>query len=340
MLFLLTAHAGPTAWIINGQPAAEHVYEMTGAILVETDRSGAPWLWCSGTLLAPDVVVLAAHCVDPMLILSAFPGTTEIHFTFSRLTSMTPYDGTGQRPYDAVDAIGAVYHAGYSHSRFELGISDNDDIALLFLGEALDVAHAYPLSSAESVQLVEGASVDVVGWGQSSTAPDSTGDKRWGTSVVGEVGGWEFHVGPEAADVRQCFGDSGGPVFLTVDASTTTATRLAGITSHAYDETGCEETGGVSTRVDAYLDWLDAQLVARCEDGFRVWCDEPGLIFAPEEDDTETSTGGGSGDSDPNPTPSTDGGGGRVVFEEPAGCQSVGGGALWWLPVLLLRRRR
>ena len=311
---------------------------MTGAVILESDDTDAPILWCSSTLLAPDTVVLAAHCVDPALITALYPGTTEIRLYWSRLDDMTLYDGTGLLPHDAVAVIGAVYHADYSVLAFDEGIANNHDIALLFLEEAQDTEHAYPIAPEETAQLVEGAGVVVVGWGQQSAGdPDDIGEKRMGDSVVGELGSAEFLVGPEASDVRQCHGDSGGPVFLDVDADTETPTRIVGVTSHAYDETACASIGAVNTRVDAHLDWLDAQLRARCEDGFRVWCEEPGLIFAPmvEEEDNDGGVGDGLG-----PGSSTGDGSPTELTTDAAGCSTVSGPMLWWLPVLLGRRRR
>ena len=35
--------------------------------------------------------------------------------------------------------------------------------------------------------------------------------------------------------------------------------RVIGVTSHAYDESDCNETGGVDTRSDYFLDWIEAE---------------------------------------------------------------------------------
>ena len=310
---------------------------MTGAVLMESDQAGAPQLWCSSTLLTPDVVVLAAHCVDPEIILGLYPETTTLRFYWTREDDVSSYDGTGRLPSDAIEAIGAVYHASYSVAGFDEGIANNHDIALLFLAEVADEGHAYPVALDESEQLVEEAEVVVVGWGQQSTAPDSTGEKMMGVSTVGALGETEFLVGPLAADVRQCHGDSGGPVFLDVLADTTTPLRLVGVTSHAYDETACEEVGAVNTRIDAHLDWLDDQLRARCADGFRVWCEEPGLIFAPPAEDEEDNAVIDDGIS---ASPGSGGGLMQELDDAPAGCSTTGGGTLWLLPLLLSRARQ
>ena len=55
-------------------------------------------------------------------------------------------------------------------------------------------------------------------------------------------------------------------------------TRLVGVTSHAYDMSDCNETGGVDTRIQFYRDWIESKMVAGCETGVRVWCDEPGIL--------------------------------------------------------------
>jgi uncharacterized protein (TIGR03382 family) len=56
--------------------------------------------------------------------------------------------------------------------------------------------------------------------------------------------------------------------------------RLIGVTSRSADFTLCAEKGGYDTRVDAYLDWIDDEMRAACEDGTRVWCEEPGILPA------------------------------------------------------------
>ena len=51
-----------------------------------------------------------------------------------------------------------------------------------------------------------------------------------------------------------------------------------GVTSHAYDETDCFETGGVDTRVDYYLEWIENEMTSRCTAETRAWCDTPGIV--------------------------------------------------------------
>ena len=64
-----------------------------------------------------------------------------------------------------------------------------------------------------------------------------------------------------------------------------------GVTSHAYDDSDCFETGGVDTRVDAFLDWIDDEMRLRCDDGTRAWCEVPGIV-------NPDSMGNNAGNSD------------------------------------------
>ena len=148
----------------------------------------------------------------------------------------------------------------------------------------------------EGDQLVEGEDVVIVGWGQQEAtdygetpASGTYAVKYMGVSPLGEIGDGEFQVGPNSDDVRKCHGDSGGPTFATIETDSTDTFRVVGITSHSYDYTDCKNKGGVDTRVMFVRDWIEAEMIARCEDGTRVWCEEAGLpqppLPEPEKED-------------------------------------------------------
>jgi hypothetical protein len=105
--------------------------------------------------------------------------------------------------------------------------------------------------------------------------------KQMGESFIARLAQYEMQIGLAESDVRKCHGDSGGPTFLNIDTTTDDPMRVIGITSHTYDASDCARTGGVDTRVDYYLDWIDAHMRSACDDGTRVWCDEPGILVPP-----------------------------------------------------------
>jgi len=284
------------AAIINGEAATRDDYPQTGGLLIDTIIDGGSWgsypiqtFMCSSTLIAPDVVLIAAHCVDPVALTYGYGELVDTTYVWSRQADLSTYDAsrTGLAwPDDAVVVADTVYHPDWDLFSLGLGLDENYDIALVFLSEpVLDVEAALLPTADEGAALAEGTEVAVVGWGQ-QVHVDGWGSppagtymiKQQGMSHIAEIGAPEMQVGKEESDVRKCHGDSGGPSFAWVGQGTTETMRLVGVTSHAYDSSDCAETGGVDTRVDFYLDWIDSEMRARCEDGSRVWCDEPGIL--------------------------------------------------------------
>ncbi|MFT5686475.1 MAG: hypothetical protein ACI8RZ_007431 [Myxococcota bacterium] len=302
--------------IINGTSASEDDYPMTGGMLMRADieiwgsTSAVSTLVCSSTLIAPDVVLLAAHCLDDYALTYGLGEVNNKELRWTRQADLTAWDGTGANPDWPADAIAvsdSVMHENFDLTAMEIGIAANDDIALLFLAEAVtDTDPAYLPTADEATQIEEGLEVAVVGWGQqvatdflTQPEPGDYAVKMMGYSVLSELGDYELQVGADEADVRKCHGDSGGPTFLDIETDSSESMRLIGVTSHAYDESDCDSQGGVDTRVDAYLDWIDNEMVTRCQDGTRVWCDTEGILPAPTanavSDDGEEEGGKRSG---------------------------------------------
>lgn len=84
---------------------------------------------------------------------------------------------------------------------------------------------------------------------------------------------------------------AGGPSYMNVETDFTENERVVGIISYAYDKEDCIK-GGVDTRVDAWLDWIDEQMRAACTDGTRSWRNVLGIISA-EYDEPKPEVDGG-----------------------------------------------
>jgi hypothetical protein len=280
--------------IINGELTDEDDFPMTGGMLMSASIMNYSFssFVCSSTLIAPDVVLLAAHCLDEYVFTQGYGDLEDKELWWTRQADLTEWDGSvriPELPEDAVEVIGYTIHQDFSLTSMGLRLSENYDIAVMFLAEPLtDAPLAYLPTADEATQLEVDAVVSVVGWGQQvatsrNQAPPagSYAIKVAGESYIAELGEHEFQVGAEEDDVRKCHGDSGGPSFLHVETSSAVSRRLIGVTSHAYDLTDCAEKGGVDTRVDAYLEWIDDEMTAACEDGIRVWCDGVTGILPP-----------------------------------------------------------
>jgi len=328
---------------INGEQIDGDEFASAAALIVQADieeLGPVTQVSCTATLIAPDVALTAGHCVDEFPLTFGVFTVNSIAYCVSfqdELSEMVDpaHQGNAPLPDDAVCSTGFVQHPNFDMNDFQAvdGLGEFDDIALVFLDEEItDRAFSFLPTAEEGDEVVEDLEVDIVGYGQRDAEPqDPFGTppdplRYWANTFVNEVGDYEIQIGDGPETGRKCHGDSGGPTYADIGLQGDDTIRVIGVTSHAYDESDCAK-GGVDTRVDTYLDWIDDALRAACEDGLRSWCDEPG-IPSPEPasgDDDDDDDGGGQGCS---------------------GCRSsVAGGSAAWLLGLVglavgIRRRR
>ena len=317
-LTLLLSAGAPTAAltgtaqlpILNGELDTTDDFSSAGALVVRFvwDYGGGPveptQVVCTASLIAPDVALTAAHCVAPAALgLEDVPPEDLDHcLSFEPdLLYMRDdqYGGAPPLPDDAVCASGWTVHPDFDHQPAEpiFGCGRSEDLALLFLDqEVADRTPAWLPSSHEAEAIEVGLEVDIVGYGQRVFDGDwediIPGLRHHAASFVNELGEFEMQIGDTGSEGRKGHGDSGGPTFAAIGAGGG-GLRQIGVTSHAWDgDSGCQ-TGGVDTRVDRYLDWIDAEMVAACDAGLRTACDPPGIRWAPvaQEDDPDGSAG-------------------------------------------------
>jgi secreted trypsin-like serine protease len=244
-----TAGAQPRAdaSVVGGQPTAEGARPYAVALVV----AGLPvsrGYFCGGTVVAPQVVVTAAHCV-----VGAEAGDFDVLAGRTNLRS-----GGGVR----LPAARVTVHPSYDSSR------TTNDIAVVHTAQQLPVT-PLPLPSAEedAILATVGSEMTVAGWGatepDSSTIPDNLQEtavqgleparctrpyrENFRRSVMVCAGQPPSGGAPDA-----CTGDSGGPLVggQAEDA------RLVGVVSYGGLRCATEGFPGVYTRVASMAPFL------------------------------------------------------------------------------------
>jgi MYXO-CTERM domain-containing protein len=223
--------------IVGGQPDAED--PAVPFLLVYDTQSEAPRSVCSGTLIDSRFILTAAHCVDAGTLgfevgaIGAYFGTTAMD------------DDPGFVFY--TEAVGFTAHEGWDGASAP---DQGNDIAVIELAENVPLQpipiNRQPLSDQDL-----GAPVRLVGWGITSGGGEDSGVKRAVQSQLFDFdGGFVVVGGPQT---NTCSGDSGGPAFMQLGGQPV----VVGVTS--FGDAACEQYG-VSTRVDAFADWIDAAM--------------------------------------------------------------------------------
>jgi len=191
---------------------------------------------CTGTIVAPNVVVTAGHCVVGRCCSRVFVGDDVDDLTAG----------------DVIQVSRAVPHPDYRPP------DPTHDIAVLILAEDAactprGIAQASMMKSATSVRLAGFGNTDVFssgGYGirRMVDVPIASNDPRYGADPA-----TEFVAGAPFLDRDSCNGDSGGPAYVRSRRKW----YLAGATSRATASTvrPCGD-GGIYTRVTSFGDWV------------------------------------------------------------------------------------
>jgi MYXO-CTERM domain-containing protein len=250
---------------------------------------------CSGTIIAPQVVLTAAHCVYRV-------DASDLQVLVG------PDDST---PTQTIAVASVAAYPTYSDE--DTGLQGGVDLGVAFLATPANVTPATAATSPAAGDFA-GAEVTLVGYGIDSTASGTGAGMRRSVSLpVDSVCSRLLTVGGLDADA--CFGDSGGAVLLG-------GALVAVISSGMGD---CA-TPSLMTRLDAHADWISAILAGGDAGAACPTCvpADPSCGAATETQAASDGDAGLHGSSGAPAAPGGSGGGGGCAIE-PAGTDRSSG---------------
>jgi endonuclease G len=229
---------------------------------------------CTGTLIAPDVVLTAGHCigVNPKVV----------------IVNTTDYMAGGG---EVIDVKSATAYPNWQNEY---------DVGVLVLAQKSTYAPRAVVSDCTASEFTDGTPVHLVGFGLTTKA--GTGDNsklHEATLDVTDAAcetdgcqpavapGGEFMAGGGGTDA--CFGDSGGPIYL----ETAKGPALIGVVSRGLStsSTPCG-SGGVYIRADKVVSWIEKTTGRTIARASCTLGKADGQDFAPPDDSGGCSAGG------------------------------------------------
>jgi secreted trypsin-like serine protease len=232
--FALLLAAPAQAIVGGGVPSAEGVGRAVVTIV------GSRGNFCSGALIAPKLVLTAAHCVQP-----------------GAVYKIVEY-GADRQP-QLRDAKTVAVHPGFNMQAM-LAHRATADVALLQL-EAAPQGKSSAALGVPKVPIMQGSRFTIAGIGVTIRGEGSSGGiiRAAGLVATGQPGTLQIRlVDPLTTGARDglgaCTGDSGGPVFEDQQGGP----AIIGVISWSTGPNGSAGCGGLTgvTPLTLYRDWI------------------------------------------------------------------------------------
>ena len=248
--------APKTSAITYGFVDSNNIFRNTGAFIIKSSSTGQIFPICSGTLIAPNVFLTASHCT----VYYTQELRPEGYLAYVSLDQSIPFGPLTSNSTQLLPVAHVVSNPNYSQSQ-----SDSGDIAVLILernvhsvtpatlpecGLLDQLAARNGLKKAVFTNVGYGVQNRVVGGGIPYFQDLNPIPRMFSFSSLNSLNGGYLRLSQNASTGNggTCFGDSGGPNFLTVNGHQ----LIVSIT--ITGDSVCR-----STNVDYRLDTISAQ---------------------------------------------------------------------------------
>jgi secreted trypsin-like serine protease len=249
------AHARAHASIVDGTTAEPGSFPWLAVVFHE---GAGEDFQCSGTVLAPNVILTAAHCAEDV-------GSGR-RYSASGYAVVTGNVDWTRTPRQILGVSLTVVYPGFKRS------NASGDAALLILATPTS-APALALASrrSDAAQLDAGRGAVMAGWGETFAGGPAPSALRWARTALQSPAFCRRHtraflsseeictLDTPARQTDACFGDSGGPLLGALPGSGELVEL--GVASHLYSEC-LASSPVVYTRADLIRIWVQEWLAS------------------------------------------------------------------------------
>src|SRR5262245_17125774 len=261
-LFLLAVAATSVACTNDPSIDSTESYIVSGSMDMGDPATVFLWLGsgsCSGTLVSPKTVLTAKHCIEGV--------------TASSVSVFFGSDSNGNGTW--IDTTRLLGHS-------------SGDVAMIAMKDPAPTSVTWiPINEHALGSANMGQDVRIVGFGVTGESATDSGLKRVGMTALYQLDSDIMYIGN--AGSKTCYGDSGGPAFMTFNGQE----HVAGVTSFGTDV--CEQGLAGEVRVDGYADWVKTVI----QDNDPASCDADTRCAANCASVDPDCTSGGTDPGDP-----------------------------------------